>query len=75
MAANANLEAVNARLQAQLMSERAQSELRIEKKALEITLKMKAEVSDAHDKGFETCKKQFKELQELQLSYAAGRHP
>lgn len=57
-----------ARLRADLASLESKSELLVEKKALEIELKMRKLVEEAYDKGFASCKSQFLALKELQSS-------
>lgn len=62
----ADLEADVARLNADLLNANAKSDLRMDKRELETILKMKEQVEEAYEKGFQRCKQQFKELQELQ---------
>lgn len=40
----------------------------VEKKALEIELKMRKQVEEAYDKGFNACKAHFIALKELQAT-------
>lgn len=61
-------DAVIARLRADLASLESKSELLIEKKALEVELRMRKLVEEAYDKGFASCKSQFLALKELQSS-------
>lgn len=53
-------------LRSQLASAEARTELRVEKRALEVELKAKADIQQAFKNGFDECKKSLRELKELQ---------
>lgn len=61
-----DMEGVIAKLRADISSLEAKSELQVEKKALEVELKMRSLVDVAYEKGFNSCKAQFLALKELQ---------
>lgn len=59
-------EATIARLRADLASKEAQTEILLEKKALEVEVRLRGLKDEAFDKGFEACKKHFSFFKELQ---------
>lgn len=63
-----SLQADVARLTVELATMRNTNHLEIEKKELQVMLDMKVKIDEAYDKGFNRCKEQLKELQELQNS-------
>lgn len=64
------MEGLVARLRAEISALEAKSELQVDKKALEVELKMRGLVEEAYEKGFNSCKAQFVALKELQSTLA-----
>lgn len=59
-------EAIIATLRANVSNLEAKTDLLVEKKALEVELRMRKQIEDAYEKGFASCKEQFVALKQLQ---------
>lgn len=60
-------EAMIARLRAELAAKEAQTEILLEKKALEVEVRLRGLKEEAYERGFEACKKHFSFFKELQM--------
>lgn len=65
------LEGQVAKLRAELASVESKGELMVERKALQVELKMRQLIEEAYEKGFNACKNQFLALKQLQSELAA----
>lgn len=59
-------EGIVATLRASLASLETKCDLLVEKKALEVELRMRKQIEEAYEKGFNSCKNQFIALKQLQ---------
>lgn len=64
-------EGVIAKLRADVSSLESKIDLMVDRKALEVELRMRKEVEAAYNKGFNSCKGQFLALKELQSTLSA----